>query len=212
MTSKQGNLYIISAASGTGKTSLVHALLERLPNLHVSISHTTRSRRAHEQDGLDYHFVDKQAFMALQETGEFLESAQVFDHYYGTSRNQIEQQLASGKDIILEIDWQGAQQIRQTIANAITIFILPPTRAALESRLIGRGETEHTVARRMQGAKNELSHYKEYDFLVINDDFDTALAELAAIFATMTLRYTQQMPYFDNFVKQLLNDSGNTVK
>jgi guanylate kinase len=212
MSSKQGSLYIISAASGTGKTSLVHALLERLPDLRVSISHTTRGIRTHEQDGIDYHFVDKQAFMALQETGEFLESAQVFDHYYGTSRKRVEQQLASGKDLILEIDWQGAQQIRQQIANVITIFILPPTRAALESRLIGRGETEDTVTRRMLGAENELSHYMEYDFLVVNDDFDTALTQLTAIFAAMKHRYTQQKPYFDNFVKQLLNDSGNTVK
>jgi len=212
MQSQRGNMFIISAASGTGKTSLVHALINTVPGLQVSISHTTRTRRPHEKDGQDYHFIDTDGFRDLANSGQFLEYAQVFDHNYGTSRSWVEQHLSAGEDIILEIDWQGAQQIKKQIMDAVYIFILPPSRNTLESRLIGRGETPETVSRRMQGAINEISHYKEYDFLLINDDFDKALAELTSIIHVMKHGYIQQKVYYDHFVKQLLNDSGNQVE
>jgi guanylate kinase len=206
MTNKSGNLFVISAPSGAGKTSLVHSLLEMAPMLYVSISHTTRAKRPYEKDGIDYHFVDQQSFLDLANSGQFLEYAQVFDNYYGTSRSWVEKQMAEGKDIILEIDWQGAEQVRKQIANTVNIFILPPSYQTLKSRLIGRGDTEDNVARRMQEARNEISHYRDYDFLVINDDFDLALRELLMIIRAMKHGYPQQRPYYDNFVKQLLID------
>lgn len=209
MTKKTGNLFVISAPSGAGKTSLVHSLIEMVPMLYVSISHTTRPRRPYEKDGIDYHFVDEQNFLKLVRGGQFLEHAKVFDNYYGTSRSWVEQQMAEGKDIILEIDWQGAEQVRKQIANTVNIFILPPSYQTLKSRLIGRGDDSGVVARRMQDARSEISHYRDYDFLVINDDFDTALRELDTIIRTMKLGYRQQQPFYDNFVNGLLNDDGN---
>ena len=209
MTRKSGNLFVISAPSGAGKTSLVHSLIEMVPMLYVSISHTTRSRRPYEKDGIDYHFVDQDQFLALAADGEFLEHAKVFDNYYGTSRIWVEKQMSEGKDIILEIDWQGALQVRKQIANTVNIFILPPSYHTLNSRLIGRGDTPENVVRRMEGARNEIAHYRDYDFLVINDDFDTALRELNTIIRAMKHGYRQQQYYYDHFVKQLLNDDGN---
>jgi guanylate kinase len=206
MINKSGNLFVISAPSGAGKTSLVHSLLEMAPMLYVSISHTTRAKRPYEKDGIDYYFVDQQSFLELAKSGQFLEYAQVFDNYYGTSRSWVEKQMAEGKDIILEIDWQGAEQVRKQIANTVNIFILPPSYQTLKSRLIGRGDTEDNVARRMLEASNEISHYRDYDFLVINDDFDMALRELMMIIRAMKHGYTQQSAYYDNFVKQLLID------
>ncbi|MEX2352599.1 MAG: guanylate kinase, partial [Gammaproteobacteria bacterium] len=169
-------------------------------------------RRPNETDGVDYHFVDKAEFLEMVNSNRFLEHAQVFDHYYGTSHAWVEDQLLSGKDIILEIDWQGAQQVRKQIKHAVNIFILPPSCQALQSRLTGRGENRETVDRRMIEAKNEISHYKEYDFLVVNDDFDTALVQLTAIFKALKHGYTQQKDYYDSFVKELLNDNGIQVK
>lgn len=209
MTQKTGNLFVISAPSGAGKTSLVHSLIEMVPMLYVSISHTTRPRRPYEKDGIDYHFVDEQSFLKLIKNGQFLEYARVFDNYYGTSRAWVEQQMAEGKDIILEIDWQGAEQVRKQIANTVNIFILPPSYQTLKSRLIGRGDANDIVNRRMQGAREEISHYRDYDFLVINDDFDTALAELNTIIRAMKQGYRQQMGYYNNFVARLLNEDGN---
>lgn len=209
MTRKSGNLFVISAPSGAGKTSLVHSLIEMVPMLYVSISHTTRPRRPYEKDGIDYHFVDQDQFLALAADGEFLEHAKVFDNYYGTSRIWVEKQMSEGKDIILEIDWQGALQVRKQIANTVNIFILPPSYHTLNSRLIGRGDTPENVVRRMEGARNEIAHYRDYDFLVINDDFDTALRELNTIIRAMKHGYRQQQYYYDHFVKQLLNDDGN---
>jgi guanylate kinase len=209
MTRKSGNLFVISAPSGAGKTSLVHSLIEMVPMLYVSISHTTRPRRPYEKDGIDYHFVDQDQFLALAANGEFLEHAKVFDNYYGTSRIWVEKQMSEGKDIILEIDWQGALQVRKQIANTVNIFILPPSYHTLNSRLIGRGDTPENVVRRMEGARNEIAHYRDYDFLVINDDFDTALRELNTIIRAMKHGYRQQQYYYDHFVKQLLNDDGN---
>jgi len=209
MTRKSGNLFVISAPSGAGKTSLVHSLIEMVPMLYVSISHTTRSRRPYEKDGIDYHFVDQDQFLVLAADGEFLEHAKVFDNYYGTSRIWVEKQMSEGKDIILEIDWQGALQVRKQIENTVNIFILPPSYHMLNSRLIGRGDTPENVVRRMEGARNEIAHYRDYDFLVINDDFDTALRELNTIIRAMKHGYRQQRHYYDHFVKQLLNDDGN---
>ena len=209
MNNKQGNLFIISAPSGAGKTSLVRSLIELVPSLYVSISHTTRTRRAYEKDGSDYHFVDKARFMSLIKAGQFLEYAEVFDNYYGTSRSWVEKQLSAGKDIILEIDWQGAEQVRKQMGNSVNIFILPPSYQTLASRLVGRGDSDDIVDRRMRGARDEISHYREYDFLVVNDNFETALTELRTIIKAMKHGYHQQKGHYDAFVKHLLNEDGN---
>ena len=202
---KKGTLFIISAPSGAGKTTLVRALVESVPNLRVSISHTTRQQRPGEKDGSDYHFVDTDTFETLIAKQQFLEYARVFDHYYGTSRAWIEKQLRVGRDIILEIDWQGAGQVRQVMADAVTIFILPPSREALALRLHQRGDEDEMIVRRMRDATAEISHYKTYKFLVVNDDFETALRELTAIIQAMPSGYHQHKAHFDDFVqKQLL--------
>ncbi|MDI5987342.1 guanylate kinase [Halomonas sp. M4R5S39] len=178
----QGTLFIVSAPSGAGKTSLVRELIESLDGLRVSVSHTTRQRRPGEVDGVNYHFVDVPGFEAMIERGEFFEYARVFDNYYGTSRPAVESMLAAGQDVILEIDWQGARQVRSQLPEAVSIFILPPSRSELEHRLASRGTDEHAViARRMREAVKEMSHHDEYDYLVINDDFTTALRELQSL-------------------------------
>ena len=178
----KGTLFIIAAPSGGGKTSLVKELVAQTKDLIVSISHTTRSPRPGEVDGTDYHFVTEQAFLDMMERGDFLEHAQVFDNYYGTSQRWVEEQLDAGKDVILEIDWQGARQVRRIMPDSIGIFILPPSRQTLEARLRSRGQdSDEIIARRMQDAKSEISHYGEFDYLVVNDDFEVALADLAAI-------------------------------
>lgn len=209
MIQKRGNLIIISAPSGAGKTTLVHALVESVPNLLVSVSHTTRDQRDGEKDGEDYHFIDAPAFEALIKKGEFLEYAEVFNHYYGTSRPWVEQHLAMGNNIILEIDWQGAQQVRKQLNETFTIFILPPSYETLAARLHNRGDDENLVRERMQGAAKELSHYREYDFLVINDDFKTALGELTAIIQAAGNGYTQQKAFYDDFMRELLKNTAS---
>jgi guanylate kinase len=177
-----GTLFIVAAPSGAGKTSLVKALIESTPGLVVSVSHTTRAPRAGEADGVNYHFVDMAGFERLRDAGEFLEHARVFDNCYGTSRGGVERQLAQGQDVILEIDWQGARQVRAAFPAAFGIFILPPSRAALEIRLRGRGQdTTAVIERRMQAAVDEMRHQDEFDALIINDDFATALDDLRAI-------------------------------
>lgn len=201
----QGRLYIISAPSGAGKTSLVAALLKADSAIEVSISHTTRKSRSGEQDGINYHFVDVQAFEQLISEDAFLEHAKVFDNYYGTSRAWIESRLAAGQDVILEIDWQGAQQVRKIMLNAMSIFILPPSKEALRSRLMGRGQdSEDIIERRMSEAESESSHYGEYDYLVINDDFDVALADLVSIFRAQRLVTDQQKLRNGNILAGLL--------
>lgn len=198
-------LYIISAPSGAGKTSLVKALLERTEGLKMSVSHTTRARRPGEVDGKDYHFTQADDFRRLIDERAFLEHAQVFDNYYGTSRAAALELLAQGIDVILEIDWQGARQVREMMPEAVSIFILPPSRTALEERLRGRGQDDATIiARRMRDAENEMSHYGEFDYLVINDDFQTALAELGAIIQTHRLRLSRQMQDRAALLKTLL--------
>ncbi|TDR51289.1 guanylate kinase [Halomonas ventosae] len=178
----QGTLFIVSAPSGAGKTSLVRELIESLDGIQVSVSHTTRERREGEVDGVNYHFVDVPAFEAMIEHGDFFEYARVFDNYYGTSRRTVEAMLAAGQDVILEIDWQGARQVRQQLPDAVSVFILPPSREELERRLASRGTDEHAViARRMRDAVEEMTHHDEYDYLVINDDFTTALRELQSL-------------------------------
>jgi guanylate kinase len=206
MADKQGNLFIISAPSGAGKTSLVKSLLEMVPTLYVSISHTTRAKRPYETNGIHYHFVSRPEFESLAKSGQFLEYAEVFENYYGTSRLWVEEQLGDGKDIILEIDWQGAQQVKKKIKDTVTIFILPPSYADLKSRLAGRGDDKDVIRHRMKGARDEIIHYNEYDFIVINDDFNKALKDLETIILAMKMGYHQQTGFFDDFIKGLLND------
>jgi len=203
----KGTLYIISAPSGAGKTSLVEALLDSDPDITVSISHTTRTMRPGEVDGINYHFIDHATFSQMIEQGDFLEHAEVFDHQYGTSGTAVESQLAAGKDVILEIDWQGARQVRKLMPENISIFILPPSRDALHERLAGRGQdTEEIIDRRMRDAVSETSHYNEYEYLVINDDFDTALADLSAIVSANRLKLTRQTDIHGQMLAELLDD------
>jgi len=178
----RGRLYVISAPSGAGKTSLVRALLERDPKLRVSVSHTTRRQRPTEQHGRDYWFVDVDTFRDLVARGEFLEHAQVFDNCYGTGRAQVRSLLAAGHDVILEIDWQGARQIRAAMPECRSIFVLPPSRTALEQRLRGRGtDSAEVIARRLRDAVDDMSHWSEFDYVIVNDDFETAVADLQRI-------------------------------
>jgi guanylate kinase len=190
----QGTLYIISAPSGAGKTSLVKALLESTDGIQVSVSHTTRPARPGEVDGKDYHFTTVDTFKARIGSGDFLEHAEVFGNFYGTSRSTVQEMLAQGVDVILEIDWQGAAQVRQQIPEAVSIFILPPSREELERRLRGRGtDADEVIARRLGEAVAEMGHYAEFDYLVFNDDFDTALAELRTIVLARRLRGAAQV-------------------
>ena len=177
-----GHLYVIAAPSGAGKTSLVRALLAQESSLRFSISYTTRKQRSAEQHGRDYFFVDKVTFEAMVAKGEFLEHAQVFDNYYGTSKTQVNELLSQGANVILEIDWQGAQQVRNVMPDCRSIFILPPSREELERRLRGRGtDTEEVIQRRLRDAVSDMSHWTEFDYVVINNDFEKALAELKSI-------------------------------
>ena len=179
---KRGHLFLVTAPSGAGKTSLVRALLKDHPNLKFSVSYTTRQQRPNEKHAHDYHFVDKPEFERMVAAGEFLEHAQVFDNYYGTSRKAVEAEMAAGRDILLEIDWQGAAQVRRLMAEAVSVFILPPSRAELERRLRDRGtDSDEVIARRLRDAAGDMSHWSEFDYVVVNDVFDQALGELAAI-------------------------------
>jgi guanylate kinase len=177
-----GNLYVIAAPSGAGKTSLVKALTETTPNITVSISHTTRPKRPNEVDGINYHFISSDDFKRMIAQGDFLEHATIFENLYGTSRKAVESQLAQGKDVILEIDWQGHQQIKQLFPESISIFILPPSPADLRNRLIKRDQDKlDVIEKRLADAKEAISHLDEFDYAVINDDFDKALLELKII-------------------------------
>ena len=188
-----GTLFIFAAPSGAGKTSLVKALLESIADIGVSVSHTTRAMRPGEENGLHYHFVDISAFEQMVAEGAFLEHAKVFDNHYGTAKANIEQELAAGRDVILEIDWQGARQVREQMPGCVGVFILPPSREALDTRLRGRGtDSEEVIARRMRDAVQETSHYDEFDYLVVNDDFDTALQDLQSIVRSRRLRRVAQ--------------------
>lgn len=193
MLEPKGNLYIISAPSGGGKTSLVEALVATTPDIVVSISHTTRPIRPGEQEGVNYFFTNEAQFQHMIETQAFLEHATIFGNYYGTSKQWIEEQLAIGKDIILEIDWQGARQVKWMIPSSIGIFILPPSLQALQTRLTRRAQDNpEVIAHRMAQASLEMSHYQEYEFVIINDDFDRALFELKSIIVAERLKIKQQ--------------------
>jgi guanylate kinase len=182
MSGKRGKLFVIAAPSGAGKTSLVRALMQRRPALRFSISYTTRKQRPTERDEHDYFFVDKVKFERMRDAGEFLEHARVFDNYYGTSRSQVEQLLDASQDVLLEIDWQGAQQIRRALPECRSIFVLPPSREALEQRLRGRGtDSDEVIARRLRDSLADLSHWNEFDYIVVNDDFERATQDLEAI-------------------------------
>jgi guanylate kinase len=179
---KPGRLFVIAAPSGAGKTTLVKALLTAEPQLRVSVSHTTRKMRPTEEAGREYHFVTVPEFEALVARGEFLEHARVFDNCYGTSRAFVEQQLATGHGVVLEIDWQGAQQVRRAMPECVSIFILPPSRHALTERLARRAtDTAEVIARRLADSVADMSHYREFGYVVVNDDFDQAVAELGQI-------------------------------
>jgi guanylate kinase len=201
----QGTLYIFSAPSGAGKTSLVKALLESTEGITVSVSHTTRAMRPGEQEGVHYHYVDIPAFERMVAGQAFLEHAKVFDNYYGTSRQAVLDKLAQGLDVILEIDWQGARQVRTLFPDCRSIFVLPPSKAALRERLTGRGQDDDTIiARRMHDAEAEMSHYAEFDYVVVNDVFDEALAELRAIVTAEHLRIARQAARLEALIRELL--------
>lgn len=201
-----GTLYVVSAPSGAGKTSLVKALVQHIAQVQLSVSHTTRPPRSREQDGVDYHFISESAFLAEVENSTFLEHAQVFNHYYGTSQHWVQAQLATGKDIILEIDWQGARQVRRLKPESVGIFILPPSREALEQRLRQRKQdSEEVIQHRLQKAVEEMNHYVEFDYLVVNDDFTQALDDLQAIVHSHRLQQLVQAQKLQTLLTNLLN-------
>lgn len=201
----RGNLFVISAPSGAGKTSLVQAITKQISHVFVSVSYTTRPKRPAEQEGVHYNFVSVEEFKRMLAANEFLEHAQVFDNYYGTSKTWLEQKLAQGLDIILEIDWQGAQQVRKIFPDAIQIFILPPSRAVLLQRLRSRGQdSEEVIARRTRDAITEMSHCREFDYVIVNDDFDVALSDLKSIFRTARLRQAYQSRALEKLLGDLL--------
>jgi len=188
-----GNLFIVSAPSGAGKSSLVNALLERDPAIRLSVSYTTRAPRPGETNGVQYHFVERGEFQERLGRGEFLESAEVYGNYYGTSQRWIEDEMTAGRDILLEIDWQGAAQVRKLMPAALSIFILPPSLAELQRRLDGRGtDSAEVIAKRMAAAREDISHALEFDYLVVNDVFDEALADLLAIARSQRLLMQSQ--------------------
>jgi len=201
----KGTLFVISAPSGAGKTSLIKALVETTKHLAVSVSYTTRVPRPGEKNGVNYHFVNQDDFMEMLTRNLFLEHAQVYDNYYGTSQQWLAQQLNHGEDVILEIDWRGAQQVRRLKPDCVGIFILPPSRAVLAQRLQKRGQDrEEVIAKRMRSAIEDISHYVEYDYLVVNNDFSQALQELQTIVYAQRLMQLRQAPRLEKLITELL--------
>jgi len=200
-----GNLFIISAPSGAGKTSLVNALCEQVADIRPSVSHTTRDKRPAEKNGVDYHFVTEAEFRQKKDSGDFLESARVFDYHYGTSKSAVQAALNDGTDIILEIDWQGARQIRKTLDHGISIYILPPSTEVLEQRLRKRNQDDdETIRRRMRAAVMEMVHYDEFDYLIINDDFNQALNALSSVVMAQRCKTEVQSTQNRKLIKSLL--------
>ncbi len=205
-----GSLYIVAAPSGGGKTSLVKKLISDLDNIVVSVSHTTRGIRPGETNGVDYFFVDEPAFNHMVEQADFVEHAQVFDHFYGTSASQITERLRLGVDVVLDIDWQGAAQIRHAFKDAVSVFIIPPSLDALKQRLMNRQQDDiQTISKRMQRACDELSHYSEFDYLIVNDDFEKASDELRAIVISHRLRMVPQAARQEKLLSFLLSSTYN---
>ena len=199
-----GNLFIISAPSGAGKTSLVHALLNLNPHIDLSISYTTRDPRSGEQNGKDYYFVSREDFLAMANRGEFLESAEVYGNLYGTSQIWISQEIAKGRDVLLEIDWQGAAQVRRLFPDCISVFILPPSIAALETRLKGRGkDNDAVIAKRLAAAREDIAHVAEFDYVIINDNLNNALRELDAVVLSAKLTCAKQLERHQALINQL---------
>ena len=208
MIMSKGTLFIISAPSGAGKTSLVKRLTADLDKLTVSISHTTRRQRPGEVHEQEYFFVGMEEFKTMMDNQAFLEYARGFDNYYGTAKETVEQSLENGDDVILEIDWQGAQQVRKMLEDSLFIFILPPSIEVLEQRLRNRGQdNEETIIRRMMDAVTEMSHYDEYDYLVVNDDFNDALSQLKSILIANRMKVQKQTPVLVNLLTNLLDKS-----
>jgi len=200
-----GLLFVVSAASGTGKTSLVKALLERVNNLHVSVSHTTRGQRPGELDGVHYHFSQKEDFLALVQQGGFIEYAEVFGNYYGTAETTVKQQLAKGHDVLLEIDWQGAEQVRKLFPESQQIFILPPSQFDLRQRLSNRGtDSVEVIEHRLSCAVEDMQQYLNFDYLIINDDFNKALHDLESVIIANRLRLSQQANRHQELIQQLI--------
>jgi guanylate kinase len=201
-----GTLFIVTAPSGAGKTTLVSGLLERDPLVRLSVSYTTRAPRTGEVDGQHYHFIDVPAFRALRDKGEFLEWAEVHSNYYGTSKRWLEEQMRAGRDILLEIDWQGAQQVRKVFPKAVGVFILPPSVEELERRLRGRGtDSEDVISRRVLGARGEMRHVAEFDYVIINENLPAAIEDLVAVVRASRLRYANQearQPAFFHYLEQ----------
>ncbi|MBT3347838.1 MAG: guanylate kinase [Thiotrichales bacterium] len=201
-----GTLYIISAPSGAGKSSLLDAALKEIDGAQLSISHTTRPPRPGEEDGVQYNFTTIEDFKSGVEKDQFLEYAEVFDNYYGTSELWVDDTLSGGVDVILEIDWQGARLVRKKIAESVTIFILPPSQPALKERLKGRGQdSDEVIARRLQDAMSDMAHYDEYDYLIINDDFEQAKEELKTLFLATRLQQKRQAENHQELLVSLLN-------
>jgi len=199
-----GNLFIVSAPSGAGKTSLVGALLAITPDVALSISYTTRPPRPGEVDGKDYHFVSRETFLAMAGHGDFLESAEIYGNLYGTSQSWIQAETASGRDILLEIDWQGAAQVRRVFPGCIGIFILPPSLHVLESRLKSRGkDSAEVIARRMQAARDEIAHVAEFDYVIINDKLDDAVQQLRAVVVAAGVSRDRQLARHQDLINQL---------
>ena len=204
-TKSSGILFIIAAPSGAGKTSLVKALSKKTNNLSISTSHTTRQPREDEREGEDYFFIEEKKFTVLIKENYFLEYAKVFDNYYGTSRSLVESEIEAGRNVILEIDWQGAKQVKSVGLEIISIFILPPNYQALRERLLNRKKDNiQTIERRMSAALEEISHYKEFDFIVINDDFGQALTKLNEIIVSPNTNLYRQSDFYNNFVSQIM--------
>ena len=202
----RGQLLIVSAPSGAGKTSLIKALMGQDQRVEVSVSHTTRPQRPGELEGVNYFFISTETFHEMREAGAFFESAEVYGHFYGTSLTQLEVRLSEGADVILEIDWQGAEQVRKLLPDSAWLFILPPSLEALKSRLQARGQdAEDTIEIRMRAARDEMSHWNQADYLIINDRFDSALEALQALVRSLRLRTGQQQSALQNLIEDLLN-------